>query len=181
MDEWTTIGFDHAPIGLVVAEDRVVRCCNLRFAEMFDYPQKALHGQSLSLLYPSADEFEHIGARGAKQMMRTGRYNDERIMRRRDGTLFWCRARGQSLTPDTPFARSIWSFADISEVRPVTAMTRRERQVATLIAEGHTSKEIARLLGISYRTVDVHRARLLDKFEVKNSLELVARLSGVPL
>ncbi|NRB36735.1 MAG: helix-turn-helix transcriptional regulator, partial [Rhodobacteraceae bacterium] len=75
----------------------------------------------------------------------------------------------------------VWSFEDISDHRPLTEMTPRERQVATKMVEGLTSKEIARELGISPRTVDVHRARLLDKFEARNSLELVARLTGLPL
>ena len=44
-----------------------------------------------------------------------------------------------------------------------------------------TQEEIARLLGISPRTVEAHRAALLVKFEVRNAAELVARLSGVPL
>ena len=114
-------------------------------------------------------------------MVGDGRYRDERIMRRRSGELFWCRVRGQSLDPELPFARAVWSFADISEARPVTELTRRERQVATMMAEGLTSKEIARALDISPRTVEVHRARLLEKFGARNSLELVAQIAGVPL
>lgn len=181
MREESEIGFEHAPIGLAVARHRVIDDCNRRFATMFGYEREALHGQSLSTLYPSTEEFERIGAIGLAEMRITGYYNDERIMKRRSGDLFWCRVRGQSLTPDDPFAHSVWSFADISDTRPVTAMSTRERQVAMLLTEGRTSKEIARLLGISPRTVEAHRAALLVKFEVRNAAELVARLSGVPL
>jgi DNA-binding CsgD family transcriptional regulator len=86
----------------------------------------------------------------------------------------------QSLDPAAPFARSVWSFADISESRPVTEMTTRERQVAKMLAEGLTSKEIARGLGISPRTGEVHRARLIARFGARNGLELIARLAGLP-
>jgi DNA-binding CsgD family transcriptional regulator len=113
-------------------------------------------------------------------MRELGRYGDERIVRRKDGALFWCRVRGQSLDPAAPFARSVWSFADISESRPVTEMTTRERQVAKMLAEGLTSKEIARGLGISPRTDEVHRARLIARFGARNGLELIARLAGLP-
>ncbi len=180
-DALSGLAFDHAPIGLILAENRVIRRCNARFAEMFGYAPAQLQGQSLSMLYPSTDEFERIGTLGAARMAESGRYADERIMRRRDGGLFWCRVRGQSLTPDAPFARSVWSFADISETRPVTEMTRRERQVAKLLAEGQTSKEIARALEISPRTVEVYRTRLMRKFSARNGLELIANLAGMPI
>lgn len=181
MPDLATLAFDHAPIGLIVTSDRVIQHANLRFGEMFGYSCKDLEGRCLSQLYPSSEEFLAIGKQGLKKMDSTGRYSDERIMRRRDGSLFWCRVRGQSLTPDTPYKQAIWSFADLSDTRSITQMTKRERQVATLLAEGQTSKEIARSLGISPRTVDVHRARLMEKFNARNSLELVAHLSGIPL
>ena len=181
MQDLSTLAFDHAPIGLIVTTDRVIQKANLRFAEMFGYQCNELEGRSLSQLYPSSEEFLKIGQLGLEKMSDDGRYNDERIMARRDGSHFWCRVRGQSLTPEHPYQQAIWSFADISQTRSVTKMTKRERQVATLLAEGQTSKEIARALEISPRTVDVHRARLMEKFKARNSLELVAHLAGIPL
>ncbi len=179
--ELASAAFDFAPLGLVYSEERIIRHCNARFAEMFGYRLAELKDRSLSKLYPSSEEFARIGQIGAKKMAASGRYQDERIMRRRSGELFWCRVRGQSLEPSAPFARAVWSFADISEGRPITSLTARERQVATMLAEGLTSKEIARALDISPRTVEVYRARLLEKFGARNSLELVAQLAGVPL
>ena len=114
-------------------------------------------------------------------MRDTGRYTDERIMKRGDGTLFWCRARGQSLTPDDPFQRGIWSFTDLSDERPLVELTHREREVAILTCRGLTSKEIGLELGLSYRTIEVYRARLLEKFQARKLAELVAKLSGMPL
>lgn len=176
-----SLAFDHAPVGLIYAENRLIRRCNPRFARMFGYRAEDLEGRSLSVLYPSMEEYRRIGDLGLHKMQGTGQYEDERIMRRRDGSHFWCRVRGQSLDADTPFARSVWTFADISERRPITEMTARERQVAKMMAEGLTSKEIARGLGISPRTVEVYRARLLEKFGARNSLELIARITGVPI
>lgn len=56
---------------------------------------------------------------------------------------------------------------------PYGRLTAREREVFHLIAEGHTTKEIARQLGISVKTAENHRARVLDKAGVRNTAELV--------
>ena len=52
--------------------------------------------------------------------------------------------------------------------------TPREREVLDLIAAGHSTKEIARLLGVSPKTVEYHRANLLRKFGARTSSQLVA-------
>jgi DNA-binding NarL/FixJ family response regulator len=56
---------------------------------------------------------------------------------------------------------------------PYGRLTAREREVFHLIAEGLTTKEIARQLGISAKTAENHRARVLDKVGVRNTAELV--------
>ncbi|MGR3586772.1 MAG: LuxR C-terminal-related transcriptional regulator, partial [Pseudooceanicola nanhaiensis] len=58
------------------------------------------------------------------------------------------------------------------------ALTPRERDVVSGLAHGRTSKEIARHLGLSPRTIEDVRARLLRKFEVRNVTELLTRLTG---
>ncbi|CAN5886488.1 response regulator transcription factor [soil metagenome] len=52
-------------------------------------------------------------------------------------------------------------------------LTRREKEVLTLIAEGMTNAEIAQKLFISTTTVDTHRKNLLEKFHAKNTALLV--------
>ncbi|MHA6326332.1 helix-turn-helix transcriptional regulator [Roseivivax sp. CAU 1753] len=180
METGTSIAFDAAPIGLLISRDRVIEACNRACGDVFGYPPAALAGRSLALLYPSRDEFRRIGEIGLERMRKSGVYLGERIMRRRNAELFWCRVRGQSLTPEAPFAHAVWSMEDISDSRPIVQLSRRERQVAMLLTEGHTSKEIARLLGISHRTVEAHRSSLNRKLNVRNSAECVARLSGLP-
>lgn len=55
----------------------------------------------------------------------------------------------------------------------IPIITRREKEVLILIAEGMTNPEIANKLFISTTTVDTHRKNLLAKFEVKNTAALV--------
>jgi two-component system, LuxR family, response regulator DctR len=52
-------------------------------------------------------------------------------------------------------------------------LTERERDVMRLVVEGLPNKLIADQLDISIRTVEVHRARVFDKMEVKSAVELV--------
>jgi two-component system response regulator NreC len=52
------------------------------------------------------------------------------------------------------------------------SLTDREREVLQLIAEGHTSREIAELLTISEQTVRTHRANLMDKLDIHSTAEL---------
>ena len=177
--------FEFAPVGMVLSRHRVMVDCNLAVAEMFRVPREALVGQSFQLLYPSAEEFERTGARIVLQLDRAGRYADDRIMKREPGNptgeLFWCHVIGRALNRATPHEAGIWSFADLSSRRPLTGsgrgqLTVREREVAALLTEGRTSKEIGKALGISPRTVDIYRARLLRKYGAKGTAELVTKL-----
>ncbi|MDB6164018.1 MAG: DNA-binding response regulator [Xanthomonadaceae bacterium] len=56
---------------------------------------------------------------------------------------------------------------------PYGRLTAREREVFHLIAEGLTTKEIARRLAISAKTAENHRGRVLDKLDMRNTAELV--------
>jgi DNA-binding NarL/FixJ family response regulator len=56
---------------------------------------------------------------------------------------------------------------------PYGRLTPREREVFHLIAEGMTTKEIARRLDISVKTAENHRGRVLEKLDVRNTAELV--------
>lgn len=173
------LAYHYAPVGLVVTENRVIRDCNHAFAEMFGYAPGELKNQLFSILYPSNEEFVNIRDRGINKLRESNTYWDERIMARKGGALFWCRVRGHSFTPDDPLQRAVWSFADLSEIRPYQDLTRREREIVSHLADGLTSKEIALKLDLSYRTVEVYRAKLLKKFGVTNTSALFHALGGL--
>ena len=66
----------------------------------------------------------------------------------------------------------ISKFRKLAELK-VTGLTSRERQILDLILDGHSNKSIAADLGISQRTVEVHRAAIMKKIETKNFAALV--------
>jgi two-component system, LuxR family, response regulator DctR len=57
-------------------------------------------------------------------------------------------------------------------------LTEREREVMQLVIDGKPNKLVADALGISVRTVEVHRARVFDKMNVKSAVELANLLRG---
>ena len=184
MDGVEEIDFEHifqrAPVGMCISRHRVIQVCNDELIKMFGYQREFLVGQSFSLLYPTTEEFDRVGIHMATIMGADGAYADERIMKRSNAELFWCHVSGTALQRDDPHAVAIWAFEDLSDKRVITAeLTPREREIATLLIDGKTSKLIARQIGLSPRTVEMHRSRLMRKFSAANSSELVHRLQSV--
>lgn len=56
---------------------------------------------------------------------------------------------------------------------PRRALTRRENEIFDLLVEGHQNKVVAHKLGISTRTVEVHRGHIMDKLGARNLADLV--------
>ena len=63
--------------------------------------------------------------------------------------------------------------------RALRELTEREREVMQLVIDGKPNKLIADALNISVRTVEVHRARVFDKMEVKSAVELANLLRAL--
>ncbi|NCN69775.1 MAG: PAS and helix-turn-helix domain-containing protein [Rhodoferax sp.] len=181
MDIDYRLAFEMAPVGLALSRNRTMVDCNRHLCEMFGASPEQLMGQSFQVLYPSAAEFERTGARIEPILNRKGTYADDRVMKRLDGRLkgetFWCHVTGRALNQAAPHEAGIWTFEDLSARRPVTAeLTPREREVAALLMDGLTSKEMGRVLNISPRTVEIYRARLMRKYKAANNGDLVHKL-----
>ncbi|WP_088958965.1 LuxR C-terminal-related transcriptional regulator [Variovorax sp. HW608] len=178
------LAFELAPVGMVLSRHRIIVDCNARVCEMFGATRDALVGQSFQVLYPSVAEFERIGKRMEPILNASGRYADNRMMKRLGnlhgmfaGETFWCHVSGQALNRAAPHEAGIWTFEDLGSRRSVKAeLTPREREVAAQVMQGRTSKEIGKALQISHRTVEIHRARLMRKYAAATTAELVQKL-----
>ncbi len=59
------------------------------------------------------------------------------------------------------------------DMPPADPLTARQREVLQLIAEGHTSRQIARLLDISLKTVESHRQAIMERLDIHDIASLV--------
>jgi DNA-binding NarL/FixJ family response regulator len=62
---------------------------------------------------------------------------------------------------------------DPDRTDPVEGLTARQREILQLIAEGRTTKEIAGILGVSVKTIETHRARLMERLDIHDLAGLV--------
>lgn len=86
---------------------------------------------------------------------------------------------GEALAQDA--ARRLERASRDAARNALKELTAREQEVLPLMLAGHSSKDIARRLAISYRTVEIHRARVMHKTGAETLLELaaIARTGGV--
>ena len=65
------------------------------------------------------------------------------------------------------------SFMDVEDPGQLpSALSEREREVLQLVAEGHSHKDVARILGISVRTAQYHRYNIMEKLGLRTAPEL---------
>ena len=106
-------------------------------------------------------------------------------LQRADGEYRWMEGTGVPRFEEETFSGFMGSAADVTirrnnaftpneeAVRLVFSLTERERQVLILIADGRSTKDAAQQLGISYKTADSHRSRILEKLGVHETASMV--------
>ena len=85
-------------------------------------------------------------------------------------------ARGESYLPPTIAATVLADYRRLaahSTGEDVDPLTEREREILQLIAEGQTNREIADLLTLSIKTIQAHRANIMDKIGAHDRTDLV--------
>lgn len=81
------------------------------------------------------------------------------------------RAGGVYLSPSVSGA-VVQAYLAKSEL-PYDPLTGRERQVLQLVAEGKTTKEVAVILGVTVKTAETHRTKLMEKLDIHSTAGLV--------
>lgn len=167
---------DEIPVPMVYATHRIIRDCNPEFALLFGYEREELKDIGFHILYPQFNDFLRTGEMWQTNMSDKKSYYDERIMRHHNQSRFWCRVRGQSSHAQDPFAAALYFFEPLNRVVEHNRhkLTDRQMQVITLVAQGKVNREIAIELGLSARTIEMHRARIMKQISVKNAAQLIA-------
>jgi two-component system, NarL family, response regulator NreC len=81
-------------------------------------------------------------------------------------------ARGRTYLSPEVSQTVVQAYQDKVDLRP-EPLSPRERQVLQLIAEGKSTKEVAAVLGISVKTAETHRTRIMEKLDIHETAGLV--------
>jgi len=154
-------------IDLAVLDISMPRKTGLQAARELSHRRPQLRTLILSMYENEQFLFEALKAGASGYVLKSGAEND---------IVEACRAavRGESFLYPAAVDGLIRDFIERADQRgnDFDVLTPRELEVLKLIAEGHTSKEIAVMLVISVKTVDQHRTNMLDKLRMHDRVEL---------
>ena len=105
----------NAGVGILLTRNRHVEHCNARAAEIFGWTADNLVGQPGLVLYFSDTDYADIGQRASPLLAAGLLFEQERLMRRRDGSAVFCHLRAKSINPHDSADGTIWIVEDISE------------------------------------------------------------------
>jgi DNA-binding NarL/FixJ family response regulator len=154
-------------IDLAILDISMPRKTGLQAARELGRRRPELRTLILSMYENEQFLFEALNAGASGYVLKSGADND---------IVEACRAalRGHSFLYPSAVHRLIRELIERADERgdDFELLTPRELEVLKLIAEGHTSKEIAAMLVISIKTVDRHRTNMLEKLGMRDRVEL---------
>jgi PAS domain S-box-containing protein len=114
-----------APVGISFASNRRHRWVNDAFAAMLGYAKEELVGQSSQLHFPDRESWEAFGAEAYPVLASGGTFFTERLMKRKDGSRFWCQVSGNAVDSADLGRGSIWINVDVTERKRAEEEIRR--------------------------------------------------------
>jgi len=108
---------ERASIGIAFTRDRRFVQANLRFEAMFGWGVGELAGKPGAAVWTSDADYEEIGRMAGPLLSAGKQFELEREMRRKDGSLFWCRLLAQVVDRSQPGHGTIWIADDVTERR----------------------------------------------------------------
>ena len=88
---------------------------------------------------------------------------------------------GRTYTSPCLVASAMRDSMDVLKGKPPDILSPREREVVRLVARGHTAREAAEKLGLSVKTVEAYRQRVMEKLGLESRAELVSYALGAGL
>lgn len=94
--------FENATVGILFTYNRRLMQANRFCAEMFGYGLEEFVGQPALILYQDAEAYSALGREAGPVLSRGESFRAETRLRRRDGSLFWCRVSAKAVDPERP-------------------------------------------------------------------------------
>ena len=127
---------ENATVGILFTRNRTLVRGNPVFAQMFRYSEHAFMGLPGRALYPSDAAYEAMGAEAAPILSAGLPFRTEAEMRRRDGSLFWCRLSAKAIDPQRTQDGTIWIMEDITQEHAQReALARAHEELERRVAE----------------------------------------------
>jgi PAS domain S-box-containing protein len=120
----------NASIGIAFTRDRFFQHTNPSFDRMFGWQPGQLEGQAATVIWPHQDDYDAMRVQATPVLAQGQTFEMERQMRRADGSLFWCRMRGQAVDARVPRGGTIWIAEDVTERRQVDQALAAARDAA---------------------------------------------------
>jgi len=161
VDEQTAI-FQSAGLGITVVKERHFIRLNHRLAEMLGRTVEEMEGQSTRMLFERQEDYEELGRVGYEAIRRGETHRAEYRMRRKDGSLLWCRESGCAIDVSAPERGSVWVLEDVTAEKEAKRLLEETEAWYRAILESapvgllvvdqdakvlHANREIQRLFG----------------------------------
>ena len=126
--------FENATVGILFTHNRKLTQANRLCAEMFGYALADFLGQSALILYQDPEAYSALGRVAGPVLSEGKSFRAETQLKRRDGSLFWCRVSAKAVDPERPRDGTLWIIEDISEDKlMLEALERSTRELTAIL------------------------------------------------
>jgi len=122
-------------IGISFLKDRKHQWVNPAFAAIFGYDGHEIYGLDSWRFYANEADYQRVGQEGYARLAESGVYHTEALMKRKDGSRFWCSITGQAVNPQDLGEGTIWALQDITNRRETEEALRRSEAQLRGIAQ----------------------------------------------
>jgi PAS domain S-box-containing protein len=129
---------DNSTVGIAFIRNMVYEWVNPRMEELFGYSMDEIKMNPSKMLFVKEDFSEEMVNRLYRVLSQGKRVEFETQMKRKDGSLFWCKLEGKALDHNVPEEGSIWIFEDITERKKSEEEIQKIYQLQSLILNNST-------------------------------------------
>jgi diguanylate cyclase (GGDEF)-like protein/PAS domain S-box-containing protein len=126
--------FENATIGILFTHNRRLIQANRLCAEMFGYSLNEFVDQPALILYADQEAYSALGREAGPVLAAGQPFRTETQLKRKDGSLFWCRVSAKAVDPHHPRDGTLWMIEDIAEDRlMIEALERSTRELSAIL------------------------------------------------